>query len=72
MPSDSDRHHKRIVVFCLLLAASSFLWGGCGQKGPLYLPDDPVAGGEQLEPEQLDDELVPENANPPTDPLTTF
>ena len=40
------RHHHKLILLTLLLA----LMQGCGQKGPLYLPDDPERQENRLAP----------------------
>lgn len=41
----STLRHSRRRWFGRLLAAGALLLAGCGQKGPLYLPDDAPAQG---------------------------
>jgi predicted small lipoprotein YifL len=38
MSMDNERAPARTVILASLLCLAIF--GGCGQKGPLYLPDD--------------------------------
>ena len=42
MQIGSYSHNKRIAVFLLVLAGSSFLWIGCGRKGPPHPPRRPL------------------------------
>ena len=35
------RFTPQLLLLVITLAGSSILLGACGQKGPLYLPDDP-------------------------------
>lgn len=38
---------KRFVSVLLAVVAASSLLSACGQKGPLYLPDDEKAGNSR-------------------------
>ncbi|MBS7662505.1 lipoprotein [Pseudomonas lalucatii] len=40
---------KRLLTACIALVAVSALLSGCGQKGPLYLPDDSPSTAEHSE-----------------------
>jgi predicted small lipoprotein YifL len=42
----------RFLLFCaaVALAAAGALTGGCGQKGPLYLRDNPPPGVKPAKP----------------------
>ena len=42
MQIGSSSHNKRIAVFLLVIAGSSFLWIGCGRKGPPRPPRRPL------------------------------
>lgn len=68
----SWRGHVRTSRWHLACAAALVLLGGCGQKGPLYLPDKkpqavkpvtaaPAAArpGDKIDPEQKDDSQKP-------------
>ncbi|CAE6950872.1 MULTISPECIES: LPS translocon maturation chaperone LptM [Pseudomonas] len=40
---------KRLLTAFIALVAVTSLLSGCGQKGPLYLPDDSQADAAQTE-----------------------
>ena len=48
MPRASDCHNRWIAAFLTVLAASCFLWNGCGQKGPPRPP-------RRLQPQAIND-----------------
>lgn len=63
----------RKPIFNLTLLAGILLaLSGCGQKGPLYLADDPVLDPEPLELSQQElDDLQEEQAQEPQTPRRT-
>ena len=44
---------SQILVRALILAASAAALGGCGQRGPLYLPSGPAASQRATLPQTL-------------------
>jgi len=42
-----DLTMKRLFTALIALVAVTTLLGGCGQKGPLYLPDDNQSASSQ-------------------------
>ncbi|MEG0052357.1 MAG: lipoprotein [Comamonas sp.] len=44
---------SQILIRTFALAASTAALWGCGQRGPLYLPTDPVAAQRATLPETL-------------------
>lgn len=42
-----DLTMKRLFTALIALVAVTTLLGGCGQKGPLYLPDDNQSSASQ-------------------------
>ena len=55
--------HRSILVSALTLAA---MLGGCGQKGPLYIPETPAAAQRATLPQTLFDR----QARGPTPPAS--
>ena len=43
----SNRHSSRLVWLVLALVMTSTLLAGCGQRGPLYLPEETEEQEEQ-------------------------
>ena len=44
----------QIVCKAIVLAAGAALLAACGQKGPLYLPQDPAAANRATLPQTMD------------------
>jgi predicted small lipoprotein YifL len=52
---------RQILVNSIVLAGTAAALAGCGQKGPLYLPSDPVAAQRAT----LIETLTPLGTTPP-------
>ena len=48
----------RILVSAIVLAGFAVAAGGCGQKGPLYLPTEPAAAQRATLPEIIQEMLL--------------
>ncbi|WP_234642096.1 LPS translocon maturation chaperone LptM [Delftia tsuruhatensis] len=55
---------SRILVRCIALATCAASLAACGQKGPLFLPSDPVARGRATLPQTLGISSKPEQVSP--------
>ena len=47
---------RNSIIYSLLISACVLILSGCGQKGPLFVPEDPEAQNAEAALEQISEE----------------